>query len=151
MWFREKREIRWMKWDGRIEKCKSCSKSAAGLLPCSHQADIRMRSHCLLQLDDNKSAASCQKAWCKLIFKTFYPQAWCKLIVRIFYPQAWCKLFQQLAANLSRTRNNYVKRINAQDCKSRGSLFRYSVNIPTESVNRVRLAWDERNFTRLLQ
>ena len=27
-----------------------------------HQADIRMRSHRLLRLDDNKSAASCQQA-----------------------------------------------------------------------------------------
>ena len=29
---------------------------------CCHQADIRMRSHRLLRLDDNKSAASCQQA-----------------------------------------------------------------------------------------
>ena len=40
----------------------SCSKSAAGLLSCCHQADIRMRSHRLLWLDDNISAASCQQA-----------------------------------------------------------------------------------------
>ena len=54
----------------------------------SHQlADIRMRSRRLLRLDDNKSAASCQQAWRKLIVKTFYLQA-------------WCKLFQQLAASL---------------------------------------------------
>ena len=33
---------------------------------CDHQADIRMRSHRLLRLDDNKSAASCQQACCKL-------------------------------------------------------------------------------------
>ena len=46
-----------------------------------------MRSHRLLQLDNNKSVASCQQAWCKLIVKTFYPQA-------------WCELFQQLAASL---------------------------------------------------
>ena len=52
-----------------------------------HQVDIRMRSHCLLRLDNNKSAASCQLAWCKLIVKTFYPQA-------------WCILFQQLVTNL---------------------------------------------------
>ncbi len=26
---------------------------------CYHQADIRMRSHCLLRLDDNKSVTSC--------------------------------------------------------------------------------------------
>ena len=69
------------------QKHASCSKSATGLLPYSHQADIRMSSHCLLRLDDNKSAASCQ-------------QAWCKLIVKIFYPQAWCKLFRKLAASL---------------------------------------------------
>ena len=43
----------------------------ACLLPCSHQADIRLRSHRLLRLDDNKSAASCQQACCKLIAKTF--------------------------------------------------------------------------------
>ena len=30
------------------------------LLPCCHQADIGMRSHRLLRLDDYKSAASCQ-------------------------------------------------------------------------------------------
>ena len=64
-----------------------CSKSAGCLLLGSHQADIRMRSHCLLRLDDNKSTASCQQAWCKLIVKTSYPQA-------------WCTLFQQLAASL---------------------------------------------------
>ena len=44
------------------QKRASCIKSAAGLLPCCHQADIRMRSHCLPRLDDNKSAASCQQA-----------------------------------------------------------------------------------------
>ena len=44
------------------QKCASCSKSAAGLLPCSHQADIRIRPHRMLaRLDDNKSAASCQQ------------------------------------------------------------------------------------------
>ena len=41
------------------QKRTSCIKSAAGLLPCCHPDDIRMRSHCLLRLDDNKSAASC--------------------------------------------------------------------------------------------
>ena len=44
------------------QKRASCSKSAAGLLTCCHQADIRMHSHRLLRLDDNKSAASCQQA-----------------------------------------------------------------------------------------
>ena len=40
------------------QKRASCSKSAAGLLLCCHQVDIRMRLHRLLRLDDNKSAAS---------------------------------------------------------------------------------------------
>ena len=44
------------------QKRASCSKSIAGLLLCCHQADIRMRSHRLLRLDDNKSAASCQQS-----------------------------------------------------------------------------------------
>ena len=44
------------------QKRVTCSKYVAGLLLCSYQADIRMRSHCLLRLDDNKSAASCQQA-----------------------------------------------------------------------------------------
>ena len=57
------------------QKRASCSKSAAGLLPCCRQADIRMRSHRLLRFDDNKINASCQQACCKLIVKTFYPQA----------------------------------------------------------------------------
>ena len=69
------------------KKRASWGKSAVGLLPCSHQADIWMRLHRLLRLDDNKFAASCQ-------------QAWCKLIVKIFYPQVRCKLFQQLAVSL---------------------------------------------------
>ena len=70
-----------------IQTRVSCSKSPAGLLPCCHQADIRMGPHRLLRLDDNESAASCQLAWCKLIVKTFYPQV-------------WFKSFQQLAASL---------------------------------------------------
>ena len=37
------------------------------------QICCRMRSHRLLRLDDNKFAASCQQACCKLIIKTFYP------------------------------------------------------------------------------
>ena len=56
------------------KKCASCSKSPAGLLSCCHEADIRMRSHRLLWLHDNKSAASSQQASCKLIVKTFHPQ-----------------------------------------------------------------------------
>ena len=56
-------------WQIHGQKCESCSKSATGLLPCCHQADIRMRVHLLLRLDSNKSAASCQQPWCKLIVK----------------------------------------------------------------------------------
>ena len=89
------------------QECASFSESAAGLLPCCHQADIRMRSHCLLRLDDNTSAASCQQAWCKLIVKTFYPQAWCvwnwpvKIrLVTTWYLQTCCKLLKQLASSL---------------------------------------------------
>ena len=33
------------------QKRAGCSKSAARLLPCGHQADIRMRSHRLLRID----------------------------------------------------------------------------------------------------
>ena len=43
----------------------------------------------LLRLDDNKSAASCQQAGCKLIVKTFYPQASCKLFQQLT-PSLWC-------------------------------------------------------------
>ena len=35
------------------EKRASCSKSASHLLYCYQQADVRMRWHCLLPLDDN--------------------------------------------------------------------------------------------------
>ena len=49
------------------ETCKLqqvCCRLAAN---CDHQADIRMRSHRLLRLDDNKSAASCElQTCCKL-------------------------------------------------------------------------------------
>ena len=40
-----------------------CCRLAASI---DHQVDIRMRSHRLLRLDDNKSAASCQQVCCKL-------------------------------------------------------------------------------------
>ena len=66
------------------QKRASCSKSAAGLLPCCHRTDIRMRS---ASLDDNKPAASCQQPCCKLIVKTFYSQT-------------RCNSFQQFVASL---------------------------------------------------
>ena len=47
------------------------------------QADIRMRSHALRQLVDDKSVASCQQTCCKLIVKTCYPQACCKLLQQV--------------------------------------------------------------------
>ena len=51
---------------------------------CWHPAtDIRMRSHGLRQLVDDKSVASCQQTCCKLIVKTCYPQACCKLFQQV--------------------------------------------------------------------
>ena len=47
------------------------------------QADIRMRSHALRQLVDDKSVASCQQTCCKLIVKTCYLQACCKLLQQV--------------------------------------------------------------------
>ena len=50
------------------QKLASCSKSATGLSPCYHQADIRMRSHRLLWLDDNsllRRQLKWQKTWPK--------------------------------------------------------------------------------------
>ena len=60
---------------------------------CYQQADIRMRSHGLRQLVDDKSVASCQQTCCKLIAKTCYPQA-------------CCKLFQQVGTSLQMTSCN---------------------------------------------
>ena len=52
------------------QKRASCSKSAVGLLPFSHQADIRMRSHCLPRLDENKPAASSSASLIQVISTT---------------------------------------------------------------------------------
>ena len=57
------------------------------------QADIRMRSHGLRQLVDDKSVANCQ-------------QTCCKLIVQTCYQQARCKLFQQVVTSLQMTNCN---------------------------------------------
>ena len=57
------------------------------------KADIRMRSHGLRQLVDDKSVASCQQTCCKLIVKTCYQQA-------------CCKLFQQVVTSLQMTSCN---------------------------------------------
>ena len=45
-----------------VIKTRKLQQVSASLLPCSHQADIRMRSHRLLRLDNNKSVVSCQDA-----------------------------------------------------------------------------------------
>ena len=71
---KESHEQRNILFNLHSQKWASCSKSAAGLLSCSHQGDISIRSHCLFRRYGNKSAASCQQACCKLIAKTFYPQ-----------------------------------------------------------------------------
>ena len=42
---------------------------------CYQQVDIRMRSHGLRQLVNDKSVESCQLTCCMLIVKTCYPQA----------------------------------------------------------------------------
>ena len=49
-------------------KCLSakCLSAKCPATSCSRSV-VRMRSHRLLRFDDNKSAASCQQAWCKLI------------------------------------------------------------------------------------
>ena len=54
------------------------------------QATIRMRSHGLRQLVEDKSVASCQQT-CR------------KLIVQTCYQQAFCKLFQQVVTSLQMT------------------------------------------------
>ena len=57
------------------------------------QANIRMRSHGLRQLVEDKSVASFQ-------------QTCCKLIVQTCYQQAFCKLFQQVVTSLQMTNCN---------------------------------------------
>ena len=63
------------------------AKVATGLLTsCSNllqQADIRMRSHGLRQLVDDKSVASCRQICCKLIVQTCYRQTRCKLFQQV--------------------------------------------------------------------
>ena len=65
-------------------KRASCTKSVDILQQtCYQQADIRMRSHGLLQLVDDKSVASCEQTGCKLIVKTCYPQPCYKLLQKV--------------------------------------------------------------------
>ena len=65
-----------------------CCRLAAS---CDHQADIRMPLHRLLRLDDNKSAASCQQACCKLRTADLLQVANCRLAASCEL-QACCKL-----------------------------------------------------------
>ena len=64
-------------------KTRSCNKSVDNCNNLLQQANIRMRSHGLRQLVDDKSVARCQQACCKLIVKTCYPQACCKLFAQV--------------------------------------------------------------------
>ena len=75
-----------------------CWQSATDLL---QQADIRMRSHGLRQLVENKSVASCQQTCYKLIVKTCYPQA-------------SFKLFKQVVTSLQMTTLNNLLSLNKQ-------------------------------------
>ena len=59
-----------LKIDLLSQERATCSKSAVGLLPCSHQADIRMCSHCLLRLDDNKSLPGLMQVDCQDFLST---------------------------------------------------------------------------------
>ena len=49
------------------QKWTGYSQSSTNLLPCSHQAHIRMRLDRFALLDDSKSFTSFQQSWCKLI------------------------------------------------------------------------------------
>ena len=72
------------------------TKAATSLLTsCNNllQSNIRMRSHGLRQLVEDKSVASCQQT-CR------------KLIVQTCYQQAFCKLFQQVVTSLQMTNCN---------------------------------------------
>ena len=72
----------------------SCNKSVDILHETYYQqADIRMRSHGLRQLVDDKSVVS-------------YQLTCCKLIVKPSYPQAYCKSFQQVVTSLQMTSRN---------------------------------------------
>jgi hypothetical protein len=59
---------------------------------CDHQADIRMRSHRLLRLDNIKSVASCQQTCCKLWTAGLMQVVNCRLDASCEL-QAWCNLW----------------------------------------------------------
>jgi hypothetical protein len=59
---------------------------------CDHQADIRMRLHRLLRLDNIKSVASCQQTRCKLWTADLMQVVNCRLAASCEL-QAWCKLW----------------------------------------------------------
>jgi hypothetical protein len=59
---------------------------------CDHQADIKMRSHRLLRLDNIKSVASCQQIYCKL-WTADLLQVVVHRLTASCELQNWCKLW----------------------------------------------------------
>ena len=115
------------------------SPSETGLLTipqtCHQQADIRMRSHGLRQLVDDKSVASCQQNCCKLIVKTCYPQA-------------CCKLFQQVITSLQMTSCNkldFYSNNLQQVCDAFGCV--HSVIPPSWNWPRAKFSYDNKSRT----
>ena len=86
------------------------------------QMNIRMHLHHLLWLDDNRSAASCQQACCKLIVEIFYSQAWCKLFstpANITLQQVWLAAIwwsQQAWCNLLTTCSKPIQSTTCSNC-----------------------------------
>ena len=76
--------------DNLLSSTKTTLRSPNKLVTCYQQADVRIRSHDLRQLVDDRSVESCQ-------------QTCCKLIVRTFYLLACYKLFQQVVTSLQMT------------------------------------------------
>ena len=91
-------------WDKIAHSCytaKNAQVATSLLTTCNNllqQADIRMRSHGLRRLNDDKSVVS-------------YRQTCCKLIVQTCYSQACCKLFQQVVTSLQVTSCNILDQI----------------------------------------
>jgi hypothetical protein len=72
---------------------------------CDHQADVRMRSHRLLRLDNIKSVASCLQTCCKLWSTDLLQVVNCRLDASCELTldascelqRAWCKLWKDWA------------------------------------------------------
>lgn len=80
-------------WTISVNTARRCSWSFAGLLFCSHQADLRMRLHRLFRLDDN-----CCKLVSLLQVDNMLDASW---LSRLLLHQAWCKLFQVASSLIS--------------------------------------------------